>query len=219
MRKVDQSTVHYLFKNYYKLFPNSSSIAIANLERFIYYHPSLDIDLKIKPGDLLHTETVTYKAITHKKRVKEHKGNTLFGVSYYAVSQPIIKEEKIIGAMTAIFPQKPQELVTPYVTIRSLDRWMPIHLEEIIFMEAQNRKTYVTSAQCKGTHRYNLTELELILPKTIFIRCHRSYIINLHQIKEIHPDSHSTFILIMSDNSRVPVSQSYAKQLRNTLGF
>lgn len=216
---MDKSIVHHLFHNYYQLFPNISSIAIADLSQFIYYQPSLDIDLKIQPGDPIYTDTVTYKAIHEKRRVKEYKGSTTFGVGYYAISQPIKQQKRVVGAMTAIFPQEPEALSIPYLTVRKTDRWVPIHFNNIIFMEAQNRKTYVTSTSTKGTHRYNLTELEITLPQSTFIRCHRSYIINVNQIKEIQPSSHSTFTLIMLDESRVPVSQSYAKQMRQILGF
>lgn len=211
--------IQLIFKNFYDLYPNSSSIAIADLEKFIFYQPSLDIDLKIKPGDRIHTETVTYQAIMHKQRIKKVKENTIFGVAYYAVSQPILNDRKIVGAITAIFPREPQALSIPYLTVKNSDRWLPIHFEDVVFIEAQNRKANVTATTHTGTHRYNLTELELILPNNIFIRCHRSYIINLHQIKEVHPDSHSTFTLIMSNDSRVPVSQSYSKQLKEILGF
>jgi len=58
---MEKNTVELLFNNYYHLFPNSSSIAIANVSEFIYYQPSLDIDLKIKQGDPVTPETVTYK--------------------------------------------------------------------------------------------------------------------------------------------------------------
>lgn len=217
--KLDKSIVHQLFHSFYNLFPNTSSIAVADLTHFIFYQPSLDIDLKIKPGDSVHSDTVTFKAIQEKRRVKEFKENNRFGVGYYAISNPIMQEKKVIGAMTAIFAQEPEVLSVPYLTVRITDRWVPIHFNQIIFMEAQNRKTYITSKSKKGTHRLNLTELELILPKSTFIRCHRSYIININHIKEIQPDSHSTFILIMLDESRVPVSQSYSKKIRKILGF
>ncbi|MEI3613348.1 LytTR family DNA-binding domain-containing protein [Pseudogracilibacillus sp. SO30301A] len=217
--KLDKSIVHQLFNSYYNLFPNRSSIAIADLTHFIYYQPSLDIDLNIKPGDPVHSDTVTFKAIQEKRRVKEIKDNNRFGVDYYAISHPILQDKKVIGAMTAIFPQEPEFLSIPYLTVKITDRWVPIHFSQIIYMEAQNRKTYVTSKNKKGTHRFNLTELEVVLPKNTFNRCHRSYIINLNQIKEIQPDSHSSFILIMSDESRVPVSQTYSKRLRKIMGF
>mgnify|MGYP001405686122 CR=1 FL=1 len=216
---MEKNTVELLFNNYYHLFPNSSSIAIANVSEFIYYQPSLDIDLKIKQGDPVTPETVTYKAIKERRRVMEYKDESIFGVPYYAISQPIIRQKKLLGAMTAIFPQKPQMLSAPYLTVKQDDRWVPIYLDEVIYLEAQNRKTNVTAVHTEGTHRFNLTELEQNLPKNTFIRCHRSYIINIHHIKEIHPDVHSTFILVMTDDSRVPVSQSYAKHVREILGF
>lgn len=216
---MEKNTVELLFNNYYHLFPNSSSIAIANVSEFIYYQPSLDIDLKIKQGDPVTPETVTYKAIKERRRVMEYKDESIFGVPYYAISQPIIRQKKLLGAMTAIFPQKPQMLSAPYLTVKQDDRWVPIYLDEVIYLEAQNRKTNVTAVHTEGTHRFNLTELEQNLPKNTFIRCHRSYIINIHHIKEIHPDVHSTFILVMTDDSRVPVSQSYAKHVRVILGF
>lgn len=216
---MEKNTVELLFNNYYHLFPNSSSIAIANVSEFIYYQPSLDIDLKIKQGDPVTPETVTYKAIKERRRVMEYKDESFFGVPYYAISQPIIRQKKLLGAMTAIFPQKPQMLSAPYLTVKQDDRWVPIYLDEVIYLEAQNRKTNVTAVHTEGTHRFNLTELEQNLPKNTFIRCHRSYIINIHHIKEIHPDVHSTFILVMTDDSRVPVSQSYAKHVREILGF
>lgn len=216
---MENNTVELLFNNYYQLFPNSSSIAVANLTEFIYYKPSLDIDLKIKPGDPLISDTVTYRAIKERKRVKEYKGDTIFGVAYYGISQPIVQQKNIIGAMTAIFPQKPHTLFTPYLTIKLEDRWIPVHFDDVIFMETQNRKTNVNTVQTKGTHRFNLTELELTLPSRTFIRSHRSYIININHVKEIHPDVNSTFILVMTDQSRVPVSQGYARKLREVLGF
>lgn len=196
-----------------------NSVAVADTESFVYYKPSLDIDLKIKPGDSLRNETVTYQAIREGKRVKEFRGENVFGVAYYAVSQPVRQQKEIIGAVTAIYPKEPQSLSIPYLTVRASDRWIPIRFDEVIFLEAQNRKTYVTSTRPKGVHRYNLTELEMILPREMFIRCHRSYIVNIQHIKEIHPDFHSTFILVLSDESRVPVSQSFVKQVRNVLGF
>lgn len=106
-----------------------------------------------------------------------------------------------------------------WLTVKAIDRWIPIHYKNVIFMEAQHRKTYIVSGEHRGTHRNNLTELEKSLPRDMFFRCHRSYIINVHQVKEIHPDSHSTFILIMADQSRVPVSQNYTSEIRSRFGF
>lgn len=218
--EMDLSVAPLLFRSFHQLLPSINSVAVADREKFIYYKPSIDIDLKIKQGDSLRDETVTYQAIHEGKRTKEFRGENVFGVGYYAVAQPIRANREIIGAITVIYPKEPQLLSIPYLTTRTTDRWIPVHFDNVIFLEAQNRKTYVTSVNNpQGTHRYNLTELEITLPEEMFIRCHRSFIVNIHHIKEIQPDLHSTFILVMSDDSRVPVSQSFTKEVRSILGF
>lgn len=217
---MDLSIAPLLFRSFHQLLPSINSVAIADTENFIYYKPSIDIDLKIKQGESLRNETVTYQAIKEGKRTKEFRSENVYGVGYYAVAQPIRLEKEIIGAITVVYPKEPQLLSIPYLTIRTTDRWIPVHFDNVIYLEAQNRKTYVTPANSsQGTHRYNLTELEMTLPEETFIRCHRSFIVNIHHIKEIQPDLHSTFILVMSDDSRVPVSQSFTKEVRSILGF
>lgn len=217
---MDLSVAPLLFRSFHQLQPSINSVAVADLKSFIYYKPSVDIDLKIKQGDSLRNETVTYQAIKEGRRVKEFRSENIYGVGYYAVAQPVRANKEIIGAITVIYPKEPKLLSIPYLTIRTTDRWLPIHFDDVIFLEAQNRKTYITSKhRPQGTHRYNLTELEMTLPEDMFLRVHRSFIVNIHHIKEIQPDLHSTFILVMSDESRVPVSQSFTKEVRSILGF
>lgn len=217
---MDLSVAPLLFRSFHQLLPSINSVAVADTENFVYYKPSLDIDLKIKHGDSLRNETVTYEAIKQGKRMKEFRSENVFGVAYYAVAQPIRLKKEIIGAITVVYPKEPQLLSIPYLTVRTSDRWIPVHFRNVVYLEAQNRKTYVSSFEgVQGTHRYNLTELEMTLPEESFIRCHRSFIVNIHHIKEIQPDLHSTFILVMSDGSRVPVSQSFTKEVRSILGF
>ena len=69
------------------------------------------------------------------------------------------------------------------------------------------------------THKNTLQEFEYLLPRESFVRCHRSFIVNVHHIKEIYPDTHSTFVLAMDDGTRIPVSQSYSSYFRKLLGF
>lgn len=216
---VDQQTVQTILRNYFRLFPNAESIIIADTERYMYYEPSVGLDLHIRVGDPISPSSTTYDAIHQAKRVKEVIKYEEEDILYRSISEPILSKGKVVGAMTAVYPLRTSYSHLPYLTIRTKDRWVPIHMQDIIYLEAYNRKTHISSATYKGTHRNNLTELETKLPAENFFRCHRSYIINLHQIKEIHPDSHSTFILRMADASRIPVSQSYAKRFRKLLDF
>jgi DNA-binding LytR/AlgR family response regulator len=215
---MDRFTVSSIVKVMNELFPKEASFVISDDKRYIYYQPSKQIDLKIRPGDKIKPESVTYKALTVQRKIAEQKDSHVFGVPYFGISVPILDDGNPKGCVTAILPRKPM-LTMPYLTIRVTDRWLPVPFESVIYLEAQNRKTFVKSSYAQGYHKYNLTELEFSLPDDIFVRCHRSYIVNIHHITEIHPDSHSTFLLVMKDGSRVPVSQTYASHFRKLLCF
>ena len=195
------------------------SIAVADEKHFIYYQPSKKIDLKIKPGDIINSDTVTYKALSGQTKISEYIESNGFGVPYFGISVPVFDMGKPKGAVTAILPFKPILLSSSFLTVKTNDRWIPVPNEEIMYLEAQNRKTRIQANHINGFHKLNLSELELVLPKNIFIRVHRSYIVNINFISEILPDFHSTFLLVMKDRSKIQVSQTYASHFRRSLGF
>lgn len=65
-----------------------------------------------------------------------------------------------------------------------------------MYLEAKDKKTYVNAEELTGTHKYSLQEFEYLLPKDSFIRCHRSFIVNVNHIQAIYPDTHSTFYFL-----------------------
>lgn len=202
-----------------EFFPENTSIAISDTKEYIYYQPSKKVDLKIKPGDPIKEGSAAYKAIQYGKKINSYIESDVFGVPYYGMSIPLINEGEIKGAVTAIFPQKPSPFLTNYITIKIDDCWYPIKHDEVVYLETQLRKTFVKTMGKEGFHRLNLSDLELFLSNDHFIRCHRSYIVNINFIDEIQPDSHSTFLLVMRDGTRIPVSQRYASYFRRSLGF
>jgi len=145
-----------------------------------------------------------------------------FRVPYYAASVPITKGDELQGCVTAIYPPHMAPTAQrPFLIGRAEDRWIPVPLHEIAAIESHYGKTWLHTMG-RGTlrNKYNLTQLERMLPPDRFIRCHRAYIVNVEAIDEIHPDFHSTFLLVMKGTSlRVPVSQKYASRFRAYLGI
>lgn len=130
---------------------------------------------------------------------------------------PFSNNGKIEGCVTAIYPALTDG--KSVVTLKTTDGWVPVPFSKVMYLEAKDKKTYVNSEELTGTHKYSLQEFEYLLPKDSFIRCHRSFIVNVNHIKAIYPDTHSTFVLSMDNGERVPVSQSYASYFRKLLGF
>ena len=53
----------------------------------------------------------------------------------------------------------------------------------------------------------------------LFIRIHRSYIVNISYIKEISRDFSSNIQITLKDGTVLPVSQTYSANVRKKLGF
>lgn len=214
---MESITVVSLLDVISELFSEEISIAVSNTQEYIYYRPSKRIDLKIRPGDRLKEGTIAYKAIHTGQKISEFIDRDLFGVPYQGMAVPFFHDGKLEGCVTAIFPAMTSGKLV--VTIKTQDGWIPVPFSNVVYLEAKDKKTFVNAKEHTGTHKYSLQEFEFVLPKDYFIRCHRSYIVNVHHIKEIFPDTHSTFILLMNNGDQVPVSQSYSSYFRRLLGF
>lgn len=200
-----------------ELLMDETSIAISNDKEFIYYQPSKRIDLKIKPGDPVKEGTITHKALMQQQKVSEFISRDVYGVPYRGMAVPYFNDGELKGCITSIFPTLTD--AKSVVTLKINDGWIPIPFSNVMYVEAKDRKTYVHGEDIIGTHKFPLNDFEFLLPKDFFVRCHRSYIVNVHYIKEIYPDTHSTFVLLMRNNNRIPVSQSYSAYFRKLLGF
>lgn len=200
-----------------ELFSDEISIAVTDKETYIYYRPSKRIDLKITPGDPVIEGTLAYKAMGSKQKMSEFIDREVFGVPYHGMAVPFQHKGELEGCVLAIYPAFTDG--KSVITIKTQDGWIPIPFSDVIYLEAKDRKTHIVSKNFCGTHTNSLQDFEYRLPRESFIRCHRSFIVNVHCIKEIYPDTHSTFVLAMNNGEKISVSQSYSSYFRKLLGF
>ncbi|MGZ9699432.1 LytR/AlgR family response regulator transcription factor [Bacillus safensis] len=92
-----------------------------------------------------------------------------------------------------------------------------LQVEEIMYVGLSEGKKVVKTKD----HMYEVTEplvgIEKKLPEAYFMRVHRSYIVNTSHMKEVQPWFNSTYNLHMTDGSIIPVSRTYAKELKKSL--
>lgn len=200
-----------------ELFSDEISIAVSDTEQYIYYRPSKRVDLKIKPGDPVKQGTIAHKALTTKQKASEFIDREVFGVPYHGMAVPFEEDGELQGCVMAIYPSYTEG--KSVVTVKSPDGWKPVPFDDVVCLEVKDRKTHVHAASFSGTNKNSLQDFEFLLPRETFIRCHRSFIVNVHHIEEIYPDTHSTFVLAMDNGGRIPVSQSYSSYFRKLLGF
>lgn len=96
------------------------------------------------------------------------------------------------------------------------DRQIPLPLQEIVYVFSEGYNVFVQTHHERLLTRYTLQELTERLPPTQFFRCHRSYLVNIYQIREISPYFNGAYLLKMKDknHSEVLVSRSNVKRLK-----
>jgi two-component system LytT family response regulator len=77
-----------------------------------------------------------------------------------------------------------------------------LDMKEIVLIQREDRNTVVYTADDRYLTSDTLNELEERLDKTLFFRCHKSYIINLSMIKEIYPYGRWTYLVKLKCTSR-----------------
>jgi two-component system, LytTR family, response regulator len=99
---------------------------------------------------------------------------------------------------------------------RKRDRFFLLSPEEIIFFRADNGIVRAHTAAEGYWVNYHLNYLEACLPEEMFFRAHRSTIVNLTKVKEMHSYSKSSFLLLMGDQEQteIKVSERQAALLR-----
>ncbi|MGN1402665.1 MAG: LytR/AlgR family response regulator transcription factor [Bacillus sp. (in: firmicutes)] len=99
------------------------------------------------------------------------------------------------------------------------ERIILLPYEDICYVESHEGKTVIKTNQSLHKVNETLAYWEKRLPGGPFARVHRSFIVNMEQIAEIEPWFNSTYNLILQDGSKVPVSRTYGKKLKQLVGF
>ena len=104
------------------------------------------------------------------------------------------------------------------VLIRDGARVHVVPTASIDWIEAQD--DYVQISAGGRTHLKNgrMAELEQGLDPALFLRVHRSYIVNVGAIERIEATSKDSWCAVLKDGKRVPVSRSGYQKVRELLG-
>ncbi|MDT8718172.1 response regulator transcription factor [Clostridium sp. 19966] len=100
------------------------------------------------------------------------------------------------------------------------DKIIVTNLDDICYCEARDRETCVLTKNDEYFVKMTISEFYDSLPKDIFFRCHRSYIVNLTKIKEIIPWFNNTYNLRLKDISEeIPVSRGNIKAFKQIMNI
>jgi len=126
------------------------------------------------------------------------------------VPHSAVKEEESIGESSS---------QTGKLAISVDDSIVLVNIKDILFVGLIEGEVTIQTITESYHTADTLAMLEKKLPSQSFSRVHRWYIVNVDHISEVQPWFNSTYNLVMKNDERVPVSRTYAKELKKRLGI
>jgi two-component system, LytTR family, response regulator LytT len=114
-------------------------------------------------------------------------------------------------------PSKAAKSGTGRVVLRAQNRLLLVDQKEICFAAIEDGAISVTTPTVEGSSNCRtLEELSEQLDPETFWRAHRSYLVNIHHIREVVPWFKSSYQLRMDDpkKTEIPVSRNQTRRLR-----
>ncbi len=105
------------------------------------------------------------------------------------------------------------------VVVKSRSRINVIPVEDIIYLEAQDDYVMIYTLQSKHLKQKTMKFFEAHLPVEDFVRIHRSYIVKLSEIAQMQLYEKESYIVILKNGVKLPVSKSGLPKLKKKLDF
>jgi len=127
--------------------------------------------------------------------------------------------EKQRVAPVELLPPKPS-LQRTKLLVKNNQRNFIVDAQDVVYATIEDGLITVVASALEGQSNYRtIEELQSNLDPDMFWRVHRSYLVNIHRIKEVIPWFKSSFQLRMDDKKQteIPVSRVQTKRLRALL--
>ncbi|WP_165842240.1 LytR/AlgR family response regulator transcription factor [Paenibacillus xerothermodurans] len=99
------------------------------------------------------------------------------------------------------------------------ERIIMVDMDKIVYIGTEDRQVVLKTVDARFKIDTPLYEMTYKLKSAPFLRVHRGYIVNADYVEEIEPWFNGTYNLLLRDGSKVPVSRSYIKEIRDYLDF
>jgi two-component system, LytTR family, response regulator len=105
------------------------------------------------------------------------------------------------------------------IVVKTAGKIKIIPLPEIFYLEAAD--DYVKIHTKEGTFLKNKTmgSFEKTLDQQLFVRTHRSYIVNIQEITRLDPYEKENYVAILKSGTKIPVSKNGYTKLKSILGI
>jgi two-component system LytT family response regulator len=146
-------------------------------------------------------------------------------ISEEKLDRAISKVKRILEKGSVIHPdleqllqtiQKKEDIIRRF-SVKVGDRIFIVPEDEIVFFHAEDKYTFLNTADESTIIPFTLKELESRLDSDMFIRVHRSFIVNIEQIGLMHRWFGGRIRLKMKNGKEITISQHYVGEFKKKI--
>ncbi len=94
-----------------------------------------------------------------------------------------------------------------------------VPVNEIFYIEAYDDYVKIFTKDSYFLKKKTMNYYEEILDPSVFFRTHRSFIINLQQLTRIEPLEKNTYLALLKNGKKIPISRTGYSKLKEVLGI
>ena len=127
-----------------------------------------------------------------------------------------ISSEKNIQSLLENTTKQPDEKNRIVVKNGSDIRIVP--MADVMYIEAYDDYVKIFTKDTYYLKKKTMNYYEQVLDSAHFFRTHRSFIINLQELTKIEPLEKNTYVVLLKNGKRIPLSRTGYSKLKETLG-
>ncbi|MBK6283514.1 MAG: LytTR family transcriptional regulator DNA-binding domain-containing protein [Draconibacterium sp.] len=130
-----------------------------------------------------------------------------------------IQKEGVVSDVAEKIENFPKEDVLDRVVVKDRHKIHIIPVDQIRYIESMDDYVMIYTAEGRHMKQKTMHYFEASLDPKEFVRIHRSYIVKVSQINEIQQYEKESYIVILHDKTKLKVSKTGYKNLKEVLSF
>jgi LytTr DNA-binding domain len=126
--------------------------------------------------------------------------------------------EKIETEAVANISEEPKEIIER-IAIKIRQKIEVVLVSDIVFIQSEGDYTMIHTANSRFLKEQTMKYFELHLPANLFVRIHRSYIVNVLAISKVELFEKQTYRITLKSGVQIKASAAGYKLLKNTLSL
>lgn len=109
--------------------------------------------------------------------------------------------------------------VNSRIVVKNGSKIKIIPVQEVLYLEAADDFVKIFTKEGYFLKNKTMTFFESFLPQDMFVRCHRSFIVNISEIVRIDPYEKDGHVAVLKNGTKINVSRNGYGKLRGVLGL